>query len=119
MGEAVVRWAAVDQWCRGRRRNRLRNQKKELCGVERQIYMPGPLFCCKQAARSRIVVVKDGRPLQAARRGRVDIIDQILRRIQAGATADRPAQRIINGSGTGQFLLSGRPLNVLTAVAIA
>jgi hypothetical protein len=81
--------------------------------------MLGPLFGCKQAARGRIVVVKGGWSLQAARRSGVDIIDQILRRIQAGATADRPAQRIINGSGTGQFLLTGRPLNVLAAVAIA
>jgi hypothetical protein len=58
------------------RRKRLRNQKMELDGVERQIYMGAALLCRHQA-------------IAAGAAGRMDIVDDLLGDIQAGATADR------------------------------
>ena len=90
--------------------------------MERQIYISASLFGRKQAAGWLRVVIGCSRAGQAAghagRLGAVNVIHQVLGGIQARATANRTTQGVIDRLGAGQFLLSGRPLNILAAMAV-
>ena len=94
--------------------------------MERQIYTGDLLFGREQAARGLVHIRNRLLPQTAGclamwhlTAGAMHVVNQILRHIEAATTTNRTTQRIIDGSGAGQFLLSGRPLNILTAVAIA
>src|SRR6185369_11573234 len=105
--------------CGLRRRRSARNQAKELCGVERQIYMARRLFRRDQTANGRRVVIGGSCVRQTAGcLAGVNRVDQVLGSLDAGAAANRAAQSVIDRLGTGQVLLTRRPLDILAAMAV-